>query len=145
VCRRSCLAALEIRRFVIASNQRLAAMGQTPWHARIGLHTGGVVSGVVGRKKLTYDVWGDAVNIAARMENAGEGDRVNISESTYQHVKSYFACTPRGAIDVKNKGKMTMYFLDRLKPEFAVDAAGVEANEHLKNTLAGTSVTWSLH
>ncbi|TCL72653.1 adenylate/guanylate cyclase domain-containing protein [Rhizobium sp. BK251] len=142
---RCCLAALEMQRFVVASNQRLAAVGQMPWHARVGLHSGSVVSGVVGRKKFSYDVWGDAVNIAARMENAGELDRVNISESTYQHVKLYFDCTPRGALDVKNKGKMTMYFLDRLKPEYSADAAGVEANERLRNTLAGTSVTWSLH
>jgi class 3 adenylate cyclase len=120
-------------------------MGQRPWHLRIGLHTGSVMSGVVGRKKFTYDVWGDAVNIAARMESTDEADQVNISEGTYQHIKSYFDCTPRGALEVKNKGKMTMYFLDRLKPEYAADAAGVEANEHLRNTLAGTSVTWSLH
>lgn len=142
---RSCLAALEMQHFVVASNQRLATLGQEPWHARIGLHSGSVVSGVVGRKKFTYDVWGDAVNIAARMESAGEVDRVNISESTYQHVKSYFDCTPRGVLEVKNKGKLAMYFLDRLKPEYAADAAGVEANEHLRKTLAGTSVTWSLH
>jgi class 3 adenylate cyclase len=142
---RSCLAALEIRRFVVASNQRWAAIGQRPWQLRIGLHSGSVMSGVVGRKKFTYDVWGDAVNIAARMESTDEADQVNISESTYQHVKAYFDCTPRGALDVKNKGKMTMYFLDRLKPEYAADAAGVEANEHLRKTLAGTSVTWSLN
>lgn len=142
---RCCLAALDIRRFVVSSNHRWAAIGQRPWHLRIGLHTGSVMSGVVGRKKFTYDVWGDAVNIAARMESTDEADQVNISEGTYQHVKSYFDCTPRGALEVKNKGKMTMYFLERLKPEYAADAAGVEANEHLRKTLAGTSVTWSLH
>jgi class 3 adenylate cyclase len=142
---RSCLAALEIRRFVVASNLRRTAIGQPAWHIRIGIHSGSVVSGVVGRKKFSYDVWGDAVNIAARMETAGNADRLNVSESTYQHVKSYFDCTPRGAQDVKNKGKMTMYFLDRLKPEYAEDVEGEVSNELLRKTLAGTSTTWSLH
>jgi class 3 adenylate cyclase len=142
---RSCLAALEMRRLVVTSNERWTATGQRPWHLRIGLNTGSVMSGIVGRKKFSYDIWGDTVNIAARMESTDEADQVNISESTYQHVKSYFDCTPRGALDVKNKGKMTMYFLDRLKPEYAKDAEGVEANEHLRRTLAGSSVAWSLH
>jgi adenylate cyclase len=142
---RSCLAALEIRRFVMGSNQRWLAAGERPWHLRVGLHSGSVMSGVVGRKKFTYDVWGDAVNIASRMESTDEADHVNISESTYQQVKSYFDCTARGALEVKNRGKMTMYFLDRLKPEYSADMAGVEANERLKSTLAGTSVPWSLH
>ena len=142
---RSCLAALEIRRFVMGSNKRWVAAGERPWHLRVGLHSGSVMSGVVGRKKFTYDVWGDAVNIASRMESSDEADQVNISESTYQQVKTYFDCTARGALEVKNRGKMTMYFLDRLKPEFSADMAGVEANERLKSALAGTSVHWSLH
>lgn len=141
----SCLAALEIRRFVVASNLQRAATGRLPWHIRIGIHSGSVVSGVVGQKKFTYDIWGDAVNIAARMESTSEADRLNISESTYQYVKAYFDCTPRGVHEVKNKGKMPMYFLDRLKPEYAGDVEGVEPNEHLRKMLAGTSVTWSLH
>ncbi|MBL0371318.1 hypothetical protein JJB09_04695 [Rhizobium sp. KVB221] len=142
---RSCLAALEMRRFVAASDRRLAAIGQRPWHLRVGLHSGSMMSGVVGRKKFSYDVWGDAVNIASRMESTDEADHVNISESTFQHVKSYFDCTPRGSLEVRSKGKMTMYFLDRLKPEYSADAAGVEANERLRSTLAGTSAPWSLH
>lgn len=141
----SCLAALEIRRFVMGSNKRWVAAGERPWHLRVGLHSGSVMSGVVGKKKFTYDVWGDAVNIASRMESTDEADHVNISESTYQQVKPYFDCTARGALEVKNRGKMTMYFLDRLKPEYAADTAGVEANERLKSALAGTSVPWSLH
>lgn len=142
---RSCLAALEMRRFVVQSNRRWSTIGQKPWHLRIGLHTGSVMSGVVGRKKFTYDVWGDAVNIASRMESTDEADQVNISESTFQNVRPYFDCTPRGSLDVKNRGKMTMYFLNRLKPEYSADMEGVLANERLKSTLAGTSVTWSLH
>lgn len=142
---RSCLAALEIRRFVMGSNKRWVAAGERPWHLRVGLHSGSVMSGVVGRQKFTYDVWGDAVNIASRMESTDEADQVNISESTFQQVKSYFDCTARGAIEVKNRGKMTMYFLDRLKPEYSADVAGVEGNERLRSALAGTSVPWSLH
>ncbi|UVC08246.1 hypothetical protein IHQ71_24335 [Rhizobium sp. TH2] len=142
---RSCLAALAIKQFVMRSNQRWAALGERPWHLRVGLHSGSMMSGVVGKKKFTYDVWGDAVNIASRMESTDEADHVNISESTYQQVKPYFDCTARGALEVKNRGKMTMYFLDRLKPEYSADLDGVEANERLKSALAGTSVLWSMH
>ena len=79
---------------------------------RIGLNTGDVVAGVVGSKKFQFDIWGDAVNIAARMEQNSEPGKVNISESTYQQVKSKFNCSKRGKISAKNKGELEMYFVD---------------------------------
>jgi len=71
-----------------------------------------VVAGGVGTKKFAYDIWGDTVNIASRMESNSESGRINISESTYQLIKNDFNCTFRGEIEVKNKGMMKMYFVD---------------------------------
>ena len=79
---------------------------------RIGINTGPVVAGVVGTKKFAYDIWGDTVNVAARMESNSEPGRVNISEYTYELVRDEFDCTYRGEIDVKNKGMMKMYFVE---------------------------------
>jgi len=79
---------------------------------RIGIHTGSVVAGIVGVKKFAYDIWGDAVNSAARMEQNSETGKINISQSTYDLVKDNFACTYRGEIEAKNKGMMSMYFVE---------------------------------
>ncbi len=80
---------------------------------RIGINTGPVVAGVVGTKKFAYDIWGDTVNVAARMETNSQAGMINISENTYQLVKDHFECEYRGEIDVKNKGMMKMYFVLR--------------------------------
>ena len=79
---------------------------------RFGIHTGPVITGVVGLKKFTYDIWGDAVNMAARMEQHGEPGRINISGSTWQLVKEKVRCTHRGKIEAKNKGEVDMYFVE---------------------------------
>ena len=78
---------------------------------RIGVHTGPVVAGIVGLKKWQYDIWGDTVNIASRMESNSKPGKVNLSETTYQQVKDEFACEYRGDIEIKNHGSMKMYFL----------------------------------
>jgi class 3 adenylate cyclase len=141
---RTCLAALEIQHYMARENRKRQAKGQTPWSLRVGIHTGNVMSGVVGKNKFTYDVWGDSVNVAARMESAGEAGKVNVSESTYQYAKDYFECEPTRTMDVKNKGQMSMHFLTALKPEFAADADGVTANENLEKAITGVTTTWSL-
>jgi adenylate cyclase len=82
------------------------------WQMRIGIHTGSVVAGVVGKNKFAWDIWGDAVNTAARLEQSGQADRVNISGSTYARVQHAFRCTPRGSIAAKNKGEILMYFVE---------------------------------
>ena len=81
------------------------------WNMRAGIHSGEVVAGVVGKKKFTYDVWGDTVNTASRMESAGEAGRVNISASTYGLVKSRYKGEYRGKLDAKGKGDIDMYFV----------------------------------
>jgi hypothetical protein len=95
------------------------------WDLRIGIHTGPVISGVVGHKKLSYDIWGDTVNTASRMESSGEGGKVNISGTTYSYVKEFFICEYRGKLPVKYKGNIDMYFVTGLRPELSVDLQGV--------------------
>ena len=102
-------AALEIQEFLEDYKKERMVKGLPFFEARIGIHTGPVVAGVVGVKKFAYDIWGDTVNIAARMEaNAGVG-KVNISEETYRQVKYNFDCEHRGKIEAKNKGLIDMY------------------------------------
>jgi class 3 adenylate cyclase len=79
---------------------------------RIGIHTGPVVSGIVGHKKFAYDIWGDAVNLASRMESSGEAGQINISQATYDRISSTYSCIFRGEIEAKNKGKVGMYFVN---------------------------------
>ena len=107
-------AAFEIANFVEETKKDVAASELT-FDIRIGINTGPVVAGVVGTKKFAYDIWGDTVNVASRMESMSEPGKINISENTYDLIKDDFACEPRGEIDVKNRGKMKMYFVNRLK------------------------------
>lgn len=104
-------AAVEIREWISEWNEKRQAAGQDTWEARIGLHTGELIAGVIGKKKFAYDVWGDAVNLAARMETNGEAGKINISQATYNLVKDQFKCTSRGKIEVKGKGLMEMFFV----------------------------------
>ena len=115
----ACNAAIEIQEFVTRANRQREKMRLQPWELRIGIHTGPVMAGVVGKKKFTYDIWGDAVNVAARMESNGEAGRIALSESTYHRVKEQFECEHRGKIEAKNKGFLDTYFVDRGKPESA--------------------------
>jgi class 3 adenylate cyclase len=80
--------------------------------ARIGLHTGPVVAGVVGARKFAYDIWGDTVNLAARLESKGKAGRVNISQATYDRISDRFSCTPRGKVPAKGIGEVEMYFVE---------------------------------
>jgi class 3 adenylate cyclase len=79
---------------------------------RIGIHSGPLIAGVVGTKKFAYDIWGDAVNTAARMQQNGVEGRINISGTTYELIKHRFHCTHRGRIEAKHKGSIDMYFVE---------------------------------
>ena len=100
--------ALEINAFM---NDRKAKMGDKAFEIRIGIHSGSVVAGIVGVKKFAYDIWGDTVNTAARMQQNSEPGKINISQTTYELVKNKFECTYRGEIVAKNKGQLKMYFV----------------------------------
>lgn len=104
-------AALDMMEFIKGFSMTKKIQDLPEFEFRIGIHTGPVITGVVGLKKFTYDIWGDAVNMAARMEQHGESGKINISESTYRFVKDKFKCIPRGAIEAKNKGMVEMYFV----------------------------------
>lgn len=80
---------------------------------RIGLHTGSVVSGVVGKDKFSYDIWGDTVNIASRAESLSEVGKINITEATYQSIKDDFEFEDRGEVQIKNRSAMNMYFFKK--------------------------------
>jgi class 3 adenylate cyclase/CheY-like chemotaxis protein len=126
------LLALAIRECVVETSQELAGTGMPSFAIRIGLHTGPLVAGVIGEQRFTYDLWGDTVNTASRMESGGEAGRINISATTFQLLEPYFECTPRGSIAVKNRTAVEMYFLERLRPEYSADPAGLTPNERFQ-------------
>lgn len=106
------LAAKEMQMWLFEWNATRDKLGQPRFDARIGIHRGPVVAGVVGSKKFAFDIWGDTVNIAARVEQAGEGGKINISGEAFLLVKEYFPCQYRGKIAVKNKGEIDMYYVE---------------------------------
>jgi class 3 adenylate cyclase len=105
-------AGIEIKAYMDRMKAEREASGQEYWELRIGIHTGKVIAGVVGKNKFAYDIWGDAVNTASRMESSGEPGKVNISGDTYELVKDQFKCVYRGKITAKNKGVIDMYFVE---------------------------------
>ncbi len=109
------MAALEINMFVQAHHAEQQAMGQEGFDCRIGIHTGPVIAGVVGKTKFSFDIWGPTVNIAKRMESACEPGKVNVSEFTYQYIKNDFICRSRGIITMKHKKNMQMFFVESIR------------------------------
>ena len=105
-------AAIEIQEFILRHLEVKKMQGKEIFEIRIGVHTGPVIAGIVGVKKFAYDIWGDTVNTASRMESSGEVGKVNISDTTYELVKDKFTCTHRGKIMAKNMGEIDMFFVE---------------------------------
>lgn len=110
------LAAFEIQRSMMELAEKKKEQNQPCWQLRLGIHTGPLVAGVIGREKFAYDVWGDTVNTASRLESSGVAGRINISGATYDQVKDFFVCEHRGKIAAKHKGEIDMYFVNGLQP-----------------------------
>ena len=117
----SVLAALEIQAIMNQVKTLKEGLGHPYWELRLGIHTGPLVAGVIGEKKFAYDVWGDTVNTASRMESSGTPGMVNISSDTYELVKDFFNCVYRGKIQAKHKGEVDMYYVTGIKEELSVD------------------------
>jgi class 3 adenylate cyclase len=122
------MVAIEMREFMYD----LKKEALNDWEIRIGIHTGPVIAGVIGNKKLSYDIWGDTVNIASRMESSGIPGEINISEATYSSISEFFDCEHRGKLPVKYKGEIDMYFVKGIKKEFSVNGEGKIPNDKFK-------------
>lgn len=107
-------AGLRMQEFIKTWNEKKKAQGEAVWPMRVGINSGPITAGVVGKKKFAYDIWGDTVNLAARMESASDVGKVNLSEFTRDLVKDQFKFTSRGKLPAKNYGDVDMYFADRL-------------------------------
>jgi len=105
-------ASIEIRDFMLKYNKEKKAKKEATFELRLGINTGPVIAGIVGLNKFAYDIWGNTVNIASRVERSSEPGKINISEATYSLIKNDYNCTLRGKINVKGVGEMAMYYLD---------------------------------
>jgi class 3 adenylate cyclase len=122
------LAMLDVVDNINAARQR---EGHPAWPIRIGLHSGPLIAGVVGEKKFAYDVWGDTVNLASRMESSGAAGRLHVTRAVIEQVGPYVVAEARGTVNLKGKGDVESWFIDRLRPEFSADRTGRKANTAL--------------
>lgn len=122
------LAAFEIKQYMENLKKERELEGLPFWDIRIGVHTGELTAGVVGKHRLAYDIWGDTVNIAHRMESSSEAGQINISGTTHTFVKEFFDCSYRGKIKAKHKGLVDMYYVDSIKIKLSKFGKGAYPN-----------------
>jgi adenylate cyclase len=120
----ACFTALEMQATAARMKSRSDKMRQQPLELRVGIHTGPVISGVVGNRRFTFDIWGHAVNITATMEAHCLPGRINVSDTVAGHAKALFELEPPGAVEAKHERTHEMFFLNRMKPEFSRDSGG---------------------
>ena len=119
------LAALEIQAFIQQRKEQHMRNNTPYWEMRIGIHSGSLIAGVIGQKKFAYDVWGDTVNTASRMESSGVPGKINISQSTFELIKDFFVCNYRGKLPAKNKGDLDMYLVKGIKQGFSPELLSI--------------------
>lgn len=126
------LAALEIQAFMNQMKALKEHLGYPYWELRLGMHCGELIAGVIGEKKFAYDVWGDTVNTASRLESSGTPGEINISAAVYEQVKFFFKCEYRGKVKAKNKGEIDMYYLRGLKRAFSTNGECRVPNDNFR-------------
>jgi class 3 adenylate cyclase/HD superfamily phosphodiesterase len=129
---RACLAALEMRNYMKNRKELAQATGSDFWEIRIGLHSGPLVAGIIGSKKMSFDVWGDTVNIAARAEQHSSADSITVTDRIAGHVLPYFDLMHRGEIEIKYGGQVDMFYLEQLKAEYSLFEEGNLPNSLLR-------------
>ena len=130
------LAAMEMQGFIEDLKGKYPDSESRIWGLRIGIHTGPVFAGKEGLKKQAYDIWGETVNIASRMESSGEIGKINISGNTYELIRDYFLCNYHGKMPVKFRGDVDMYFIEGFKPHLSLQNHGFKPNDHFYTKLA---------
>jgi len=128
------VAAMEMQNYMKQLKQETDEISNI-WDLRIGIDTGPIIAGVIGRSKANYDIWGSTVNMASRMEASGNPGKINITGNTYMLVNDFFICKYRGKMPVKNKGEIDMYFIEGFKPNFAEDLRGLRPNKEFQVNL----------
>ncbi len=129
---RACLAAIEMRNFMINEREVALAMNKDFWEIRIGIHAGPLVAGIIGTKKFSFDVWGDTVNIASRAEQESEPDKILITQNVHKTIEDYFETTFHGNVEIKKRGGIEkMFFLDVIKNEYCLYNEGKVPNKYI--------------
>ncbi|MCB1308246.1 MAG: adenylate/guanylate cyclase domain-containing protein [Leptospiraceae bacterium] len=130
------LCALRIQEFMRKYRKNRERRNLPYWQLRVGIHSGPVIAGIIGTQRFGYDIWGDTVNLASRMEAAGEAGRINISQSVNDRIADFFITEPRGRLPVKNKGDVDMFFLNGIRPELSLFGNGLIPNRSFQKQYA---------
>ncbi|MCX6191040.1 MAG: triple tyrosine motif-containing protein [Flavobacteriia bacterium] len=125
----SCIAALQIQDYMNTLKYEAIANGKDYWQLRVGINSGPVTAGIIGKLKIAYDVWGATVNQAQRMEMLGEPGKVTISESTFNFIEPYFECEYKGRAQTKSKAMIDMYVVHAIKAELSLNGEGLKPND----------------
>lgn len=123
------LAAIEIQYLMLEERKKAKLKGEHEWELRIGINTGAVSAGVIGTKRLAYDVWGRTVNRAERMESLCPPNQIAITEATFEYIEPYFECEAKGKVLAKGGMEITMYIVRNIKPELSINGEGVFPND----------------
>jgi adenylate cyclase len=134
----ACLAALELQTYMASINQERVQTGLKAWHVRVGLHTGPVMTGIVGTRRLSYDLWGDPVNIAHLLRAAGDPDSINVSDTVSRRAQHLFDFEPHGTLQTPTGVRCSMFWLNRIKAGLSEDPEGRRANPQFAAELLRT-------